>query len=541
MKSLSTIITLVKWTSGFVLLAIVLYTLAAALDPATDARRLLLAGLLCCGAFLATLLPSRTRRLDPVLLIPLMALFVWEIPGGIFAVGVFAVCYAMFRLIVWLLREKTASAVGNVVMMLVSIGISLLIIEILSPTLTDLIINAQRQTALNAAIQAANAPLDASEITGRTVQQVRGLTPQVDYLQTSEGPEWAYYTAWGSNTDTVMRYWMDGIYDNTIVYNHQGMRGEAIAYEKPDDVYRIMFIGDSFIEAREVADDETIIAQLRQLLADVKTSDGKQFEIFGLGATGWGTIQAYLYYHHEGYKFQPDLIITPFIINDVVDNNPRQFYPDRQIDFAINDTGASVVRDGVAETSAEAFNPALNWLSHLPFGLSQRNTANLLRQVVAPPRQPVTVGGDLTRLHPQTYVFVRYPELEGYEEGWQRTRQAYTLWANEAAANGSQLMVVAVDIGTERITELSTYWRDQQADWIWDMDLPYDRLLEILDPLDVIYLNTRSAYEDYARPTGIRPYDVLFYAEDGHWNPTGHRVTAELIAQTLRELRIIPS
>jgi hypothetical protein len=320
------------------------------------------------------------------------------------------------------------------------------------------------------------------------------------------------------------------------------MRGAEIPYEKPADVYRIMLIGDSFIEAREAADDETLIAQLRHLLANTRTPDGKTLEVFGLGATGWGTIQQYLYYHHEGYKFSPDLIITPFIINDIVDNHPQHFYPDRQIDFAIDANGAAVVREGTAPTAAQPFNPALNWLNQLPLGLAQSNIAQLLRQISAPPPQSITVAGDLTRLHPQTYVFVRYPELAGYEEGWRRTQQAYTLWAQEARANQTQLMVVAVDIGTERITELSTYWRDQQANWIWDMDLPYDRLQQILTPLEVLFINTRPAYEAYARPTGIRPYDMLFYVEDGHWNPTGHQVTAQLLATTLRDLQmVIPS
>jgi hypothetical protein len=28
-------------------------------------------------------------------------------------------------------------------------------------------------------------------------------------------------------------------------------------------------------------------------------------KVFGVGATGWGTLQRYLYYIHEGYRFSP--------------------------------------------------------------------------------------------------------------------------------------------------------------------------------------------------------------------------------------------
>jgi hypothetical protein len=74
---------------------------------------------------------------------------------------------------------------------------------------------------------------------------------------------------------------------------------------------------------------------------------------------------------------------------------------------------------------------------------------------------------------------------------------------------------------------------------VWDVDLPTLRLHEILDPLNIPLIETRAAYAAYAESVNASPFSTLFYIEDGHWNPTGHRVTAELLAATLRERGIV--
>lgn len=473
----------------------------------------------------------------------LIALLWWlipaQLPGGGWVIGSFVIFNLTLLLLNLFFRQHNRASLVNLGISLASLLVALLLVELLAPTLTESIARVQQQAAINAARAAAASPLDAEQISaGAATPPPGGLTPQVEVIQRGGGPAWGEMTGWGTNTDTILRYWMDGVYEAQVEYNSLGFRGPEISYDKPADVYRVMLVGDSFIEAREVNYEDTVYAQLSDLLAHAHTPDGKQIEVFGVGATGWGTLQAYLYYQHEGHRFAPDLIIHVFIINDVADNHPQQFYTGRGIDFAFEGDQVRLIRDGRAPEEASS-SPAQRWLDALPQGIQQTRTAALLRRLLNPPREVVTLAGNLGNAHPQNYIFVREPQIEGYPEGWRRTQRAYEIWAQAARANDAQLMVVAVDISVERITEISTYYPNEQQNWVWDVDLPYTRLREILAPLGVELVLTRQRYADYARSVGQRPFEALFYQGDGHWNPAGHRVTAELIADALAAQGII--
>jgi hypothetical protein len=439
-----------------------------------------------------------------------------------------------------ILNEHRPTNLANLAVSAIAVSLMFLAVETFAPRLTASIAEAQRQSAIeqyDAAFQAANHPEDAAAVETDT-SGVQLYAPQVEILESEPGPAWGELTGWGTSVNTVMHYWLEGVYDNLIEYNSLGFRGAEIAYEKPDDVYRILLVGDSFIEAREVAYEDTVYARLGELLADATTPNGRRIEVFGVGATGWGTLQSYLYYHHEGQRFDPDLVISVFVINDVVDNLPSAFYPTRDIEFALTENSVQVISRDTASSDAAPQSALKRLLDTAPQFIAQSNIAQLLLQVFDPPRQAVTIAGDLTKLHPQNYIYVRYPEVDNYPEAWERTRQAYTIWANEVQAHDAELLVLAVDPSVDRISEISTYFEEARG-WVWDVDLPTMRLHEILDPLQVPLIETRAAYAAYAESVNASPFSTLFYVEDGHWNPTGHRVTAELLAATLRERNIV--
>ncbi len=458
-----------------------------------------------------------------------------ELAGYGLVAGVFFALNLALLLLGLLLKDRSRENLVNLAVVAASLFVMLLVAEFLiTPIAADAVANARRQ----AAITAVTAPLDQSDMPDADNQpQTTEANPLGEFIERGPGPEWGELTGWGTNTDTILRWRLEGEYDVLVEYNGLGFRGPEIPYEKPDDVYRILMVGDSFIEAREVDYAETVYAQLGQMLADSRTADGRRIEVFGLGATGWGTLQAYLYYHHEGARFDPDMVIHFFFINDVADNHPAFFYSDRDIDFVVGEDGVQIIRDGVAPEE-QTVNPGARWLDALPPVLSDTATIGLIRQVINPPREVVTLAGTLAQVHPQNYIFVHQPEIDGYAEGWRRTQRAYEIWTAEAESNGAELMVLAIDISLERITELATYFSEEQDGWLWDVDLPYKRLAETLDPLGVPLVLTREYYAAFAETLGERPYDALFIPGDGHWNADGHRATAQLLADTLREIGI---
>lgn len=552
---LTPVILSVKWLLCITFCALALWTIHVAPDWAAFPEREILIQIPILITLIFALLEKETwqilahraRLATPVLRAGVMLLFgilvilitPYQLTGYGLVVAVYVIYSLLLLFVSLLLKDRTRTGLINLVVSLVSFGFALFLVELIAPSLTHVITGFQRQSAIDTARAAANAPLDANVIPPQIGHLPNtSFSPQSEVLQPGGGPAWGLHTGWGTNTNTTLRYWMEGVYDNEIVYNSLGFRGPEIAYEKPADVYRIMLIGDSFIEAREVDYADTVYARLADLLADAHAVDGKRFEVFGIGATGWGTVQAYLYYHHEGYRFKPDLIVHFFVINDVADNHPQHFYRDRNIDFIVDQDHIQLVVDGKAPEE-QRVSTGQRWLNALPAVLAQTNTAAFIRRVIAPPRESIALAGNLSNTHPQNYIFVRYPEIDGYPEGWRRTAHAYQIWTREAAANNAQFMVVAVDISVERITEISTYYSDEQGNWVWDVDLPYTRLAEILAPLQVELILTRDDYAQYARATGQRPFDALFFPQDGHWNAQGHHITAQLLADTLRKQGIL--
>jgi hypothetical protein len=449
--------------------------------------------------------------------------------GDSFLSSAYAIYHLLLFFASWMLRDGTKASLANFSLSLLSIALSLAIIEFAAPSLQAWVI-AQQQ----AANQAASAVPSWASIALEPQEHVPAGSPITEVLEEGAGPHWGPLTGWGTRTNARVHRYLPNDFDVMLTYNSVGLRGGEIPYQKPEDIFRILMIGDSYIEAREVNDDETVYAQLNRLLADFRTPDGRRIEVIGAGATGWGTAQSYLYYHVEGYRFSPDVVMNVFIINDVVDNYPALFYPERRIDFVVDDA-VTIISSSESQPKTQ---PMVLWLNALPEFLQTSRSVQLLRQVFFPPFTPLTVISNVPQSHPQDYIFLRQPTMEGYPEAWERSERIFQLWDAETEANGAQLAVMQVDIGVSYLRGVVDRHIDK-ADWLWDMDLPTSQLEAILNPLDVPLIGTRDYYENYANEQGLLVHDALFLPTDGHWNPTGHLVTAQCLVAWFVEQGIV--
>jgi hypothetical protein len=94
-----------------------------------------------------------------------------------------------------------------------------------------------------------------------------------------------------------------------IYSNAQGFRTdarrEAIAYEKPPDVYRVLFLGPSF--AFGWGSDQEAIYPAR--IASALRIPGKRVELVNLGTPGQPPGPQLCWLEQEGHRFQPDLVL----------------------------------------------------------------------------------------------------------------------------------------------------------------------------------------------------------------------------------------
>ncbi len=365
----------------------------------------------------------------------------------------------------------------------------------------------------------------------------------LEWVEDNGEAEWTHLTAYGPRVNSVAHasmYDVEGniVYDTLVEYNGKGYRGPEAAYEKPEDVYRILIVGDSFVEAIQVDYEQTFQALLQEQLNRHNTAD-RRYEVVAMGRTGWGTMHEATYYQVEGYKYNADLVILMFYINDVADNLPRVFYPginNTNYDFVINEGRVQIL-----DTNAQPLPPnngrilynALHWR------LRETNLAKLYVRLSDPPIPVVTPGGVMTRVHPQFYIYVTEPEVEGYPEGWQRTGELLQRMADDVQADGGEFAVVPIFLGSEMVGNVSSWFPELVEGWQWDDGLPEKQLDAILDD-DAVYLwPTRPQFEAYADDVDGQVYNLFYLPEDGHFNALGHQVTYEAIYNHLLENNIV--
>lgn len=365
----------------------------------------------------------------------------------------------------------------------------------------------------------------------------------IDWIEDNGEAEWTNLTAYGPRVDSVAHAYMydingEVVYDNIIEYNSKGYRGPEVPYEKPDNVYRILIIGDSFVEAIQVPYEQTFQARLQERLSQHETAE-RRYEVVAMGRTGWGTVNETVFYQVEGYKYDADLVILMFYINDVADNFPRFFYPNvnnTNYDFVFGEDTIQIL-----DTNEEPLPPNRPRLLYnaLPEFLKQRSLARLLIRMLDPPVPVQTPGGVMTRVHPQFYIYVSDPPVEGYEEGWERTAAALNILADSVEADGAQLAVVPIFLGQEMITSVSNWFPELTEGWQWDAGLPDERLAEIFAGSEVLLWPARPYFEAYARAANDEVYNLLYIPEDGHFNQRGHEATYEAVYGWLVESGIV--
>src|SRR5215203_3299345 len=89
--------------------------------------------------------------------------------------------------------------------------------------------------------------------------------------------------------------------------NAAGERGRSIATEKAPGTFRILVLGDSFVEATQVSEQDRFVNRLETLFNT--GGDSTRYEVIDGSCGGWGTGQELLYLREQGLAYQPDLVL----------------------------------------------------------------------------------------------------------------------------------------------------------------------------------------------------------------------------------------
>src|SRR5687768_7735837 len=104
-------------------------------------------------------------------------------------------------------------------------------------------------------------------------------------------------------------------------FNRFGLRGPEIAAEPTPAARRILLLGDSFLEAKQVSERDALPSRLGIELGERQVPPT---DLLNAGTFDWSQVHEYLYLQHAGPTLRPSLVLQfLYVGNDVGDLWPR--------------------------------------------------------------------------------------------------------------------------------------------------------------------------------------------------------------------------
>lgn len=117
---------------------------------------------------------------------------------------------------------------------------------------------------------------------------------------------------WRHRASVTDTYWGE-----PVRINSHGLRGPERAPEKGPGVKRVLFLGDSVVFGLALDEEaHTIPARLERELEAAGTAG---VECLNAAVCGWSTWQQLRFLEAEGERWQPDLVLLGFVLNDVTE------------------------------------------------------------------------------------------------------------------------------------------------------------------------------------------------------------------------------
>jgi hypothetical protein len=315
--------------------------------------------------------------------------------------------------------------------------------------------------------------------------------------------------SWGLHID---RLGYDG-FRQLVTYNSVGTRGNEPAIPKPPNLYRILLLGDSFVEAAQVALPMTVGKRLENHLAEY--SDKLRFEVVSYGVFRWSPSLEYLYYKNEGVKLKPDLVVLCVCHNDVMEDNTyfkSMKTDERDLPLAVAPSRSFRWRDKTVRRLK---------IYYLARDLLTRSSYRKLALQV----QPELAAR--TRISQGRLALFNQEYSSEDEMLWDRTKKYILALKEMAAGYGQQFVLVCIPFPVQVPNQFTL------GKLVYGLASTYCETSEKL----------QEVLEEFSADNGIHFVDLLptfreagkteklYFNYDGHFNERGNDLAARCIAE----------
>jgi hypothetical protein len=335
-----------------------------------------------------------------------------------------------------------------------------------------------------------------------------------------------------------------------IEINSFGMRDRERALEKGTGTVRIAVLGDSFTEAFHVKNDETFTRVLEK-------AQGGKIEVLNFGVAGFGTVQQLLTYREKVRQFKPDIVILAFLSANDMRNNSRvleDLYTgttntDRPFPERVGGSGEWTI---VAPTpKPSATHPVILFIKKhfATYRFLWYAKGMFAARFSVVPTEGMASTTIATRAEPQkenasAYIARLFTPTheEPFASAWDATEWAIRELRREVEADGGKFVLVTLpdNLKMERDPKAALekeYGAELPKEF--DIDYPERRLAAFSKREGIMFYDLTAGFRAERDRLNLEP-PYFSYQHDGHWNPKGHALAAQLIGNYLERVGLIP-
>lgn len=301
-----------------------------------------------------------------------------------------------------------------------------------------------------------------------------------------------------------------------VKFNKEGFRDIDHPIEKKNGVLRIAVTGDSFVEALQVNQENTLTAVLEKSLSLVMKS-----EVMNFGVSSFGTANEYLSYEAYIKKYHPDFVVIVFSANDFIDNDKMLSSRMSCIELMRHRPYFSVAANG--DIIAEKFSPYRKGV--LKSRLSKVRILSFLRNAI------FSLMDQYTRKQPfyADEIALFSGKLTGEENCVHLTEAILNNFLFSIFSEGA-IPIVCLSYPSYVLDPYRRNLLIQNGLNLSkiDVDKPLNSIKELCESLNVDVVDIRRMQLQIYKSSSQG-----LFLKDGHWNEFGHKVIADAIERTI--------
>ncbi len=311
-------------------------------------------------------------------------------------------------------------------------------------------------------------------------------------------------------------------YFNFLETNSVGLNDEEHSIKKSLNIYRILFLGDSFVASVQTSRNKTFFNQIEEKLN--KESKDKKFEVIALGLGDTGTVQQYLALKEIGIKYKPDLVVHMFLTaNDIKNNSPTLMQDPYRPYFVLDSKGNLKLL------------PHQQYSKRPNAGIKDVLKKSYLIELLLSLRQSNQEKNKNASLdYPVDYHVYDKKFNNEYLASWKVTQKLILETRNLVEKNSGEYILVTL-ANNEQVS--SGIWEElkrtspKMLEVNLDLRKPDKLISEFCEKEKISCLRLLSTFEKFARKNPDIP---THYRIDGHWTQAGTDIAASSIYNYLK-------